>query len=207
MYEMKKIFGLILSLLIVFYTFASSNIEDKVLKHSLVKSFDYEKSDDDWGCSFTVKLKNGHVIYFKNVKPNLTFGKWGGILYINDVFFFSEEYKKTRKENLYYLRLKDLYKATGTNYKDVYSILDNYNEFCKLLNTIPWKLDEYSKNLCANYSTNYYVYLYRGNGILKKHENIFIEIPEEKDYSGYGRESFRIDFSDESTKFLGNKSF
>ena len=74
---MKKTIELILTLLISFNIFAYGSMEDKVLKHPLVKSFDYEKSDDDWGYSFAVKLKNGHEIYFKNVKSDLTFGKWG----------------------------------------------------------------------------------------------------------------------------------
>lgn len=199
---MKRAVILGLLLIISFNVFASGSMEDKVLKHPLVKSFDYEKSDDDWGCSFTVKLKNGHEIYFKNVKSDLTFGNWGGILHINNVYFFYEEYKKSSEENHYYLRLNDLYKATGKNFKNVYSVLDNYNEFCKLLNSIPWKLDENAEKLCAKYSDAYYIYLYRGDGILKKHENIFIEIPKDLDYENFGRETFDIDFSDENTKIF-----
>ena len=200
---MKKIAISMFLILISFNLFASGSMEDKVLKHPLVKSFDYEKSDDDWGCSFTVKLKNGHKIYFKNVKSDLTFGKWGGILYINDVYFFCEEYKKSSKINHSYLRLNDLCKAIGKNYNDVYSVLDNYNEFCKVLNSLPWNLDEDPEKLCVKYSDKNYVYLYRGNGILEylyrehgileKDENKFIEIPEDLDYENFGRETFIID--------------
>ncbi len=154
-----------------------------------------------------MKLKNGHVIYFEDVKSDLTFGKWSGIRYVNDVKFSFVEYKNSvNSRSFSYLRLKDLCKATGTNYNDVFSILDNYNEFCRLLNTVPWvwEEDKNAEKLCAEYTNDYYVYLYR---YTNEKVNKFIEIPENKDYSNYGRETFKIDFNDEPTNFFGDKSF
>ena len=148
------------------------SFETKILKHPLAESYDFDASNDSLGYSFTLKLKNGHVIYFEDVKSDLTFGKWSGIRYVNDVKFSFVEYKNSvNSRSFSYLRLKDLCKATGTNYNDVFSILDNYNEFCRLLNTVPWVWEE------------------------------------DKDYSNYGRETFKIDFNDESTNFFGDKSF
>ena len=43
--------------------------------------------------------------------------------------------------------LKDLCKATDTDYYDLYTILDNYKNFCKLLNSIPWRLDKEAEKL------------------------------------------------------------
>ena len=57
-------------------------------------------------------------------------------------------------------------------------LLENYIEFCKLLNSMPWRLDKNAEKLCAKYSDNHYVYLYRGGRALNE-ENKFIEIPEE----------------------------
>ena len=43
---------------------------------------------------------------------------------------------------------------------------------------MPWRLDKNAEKLCAKYSDNHYVYLYRGSRALNE-ENKFIEIPEE----------------------------
>ena len=48
----------------------------------------------------------------------------------------------------------------------------------QLLNSIPWRLDKNAEKLCAKYSDNHYVCLYRGSRALNE-ENKFIEIPEE----------------------------
>ncbi|NLK46949.1 MAG: hypothetical protein GX297_09920 [Treponema sp.] len=174
--------------------------EDKVLKHPLVRSYDFDASNDSLGYSFTLKLKNGHEIYFQDVKSNLTFGKWGGIMYVNDVRFLYVEYKNSvNKGGFGYLRIKDLCKATGTNYNNVLSILDNYNEFCRLLNSLTWTKDASAEEVCAKYTDNYCVYLYRA---YMSDENKFIEIPKDLDYSSFGRETLKVDFSKGSTQYF-----
>jgi len=174
--------------------------EDKVLKHPLVRSYDFDASNDSLGYSFTLKLKNGHEIYFQEVKSNLAFGKWSGIRYVNDVKFSTVRCDLPGKNRTYgYLFLKDFCKATGTNYNDLYSILDNYNEFCKLLNSIPWAQDESAEKLCAKYSDKHYSNLYR---VTVGKINYFIEIPKDLDYSSFGRETLKVDFSKGSTQYF-----
>lgn len=160
---MKKI---IVSFILLIICFSASSLgshesfETKILKHPLAESYDFDASNDTFGYNFILKLKNGHEIYFIGVKDDLTFNKWSGISHINDVSFDFAEYKNSVNEGGYgYLRIKDLCKATGTNYNDVFSILDNYNEFCKLLNTIPWGRDKDAEKLCAKYSDKYFVYI------------------------------------------------
>lgn len=60
-------------------------------------------------------------------------------------------------------------------------------------------LKNYVQNIAINIS-----YIYR---CTQDTVNRFIEIPEDKDYSSYGRETFKIDFNDEPTNFFGDKSF
>ncbi len=207
---MKKTIIYIFVLMVSANAFAFGGLEpfeDKVLKHPLVKSYDFDASNDSLGYSFTLKLKNGHEIYFEDVRSDLSFGKWSGICYVNDVQFYFVEYKKSAKNQSFgYLRLRDLCKATDTNYNNVFSILDNYNDFCKLLNSIPWILDKDAKKMCAKYSDNHYVYLYRFS-YGKECENKLIEIPKDLDYENFGRETFKIDFSKDSPQFFGDKNF
>lgn len=193
MYQMKKliisVFVLILSANV--FSFGKlDSFEDKILKHPLVKSYDFDASNDTFGYNFILKLKNGHEIYFRGVKDDLTFNKWSGISHINDVQFSCTDFNpvSNEKRGHGYIRIKDICKATGTNYNDVFSILDNYNEFCRLLNTVPWvwEEDKNAEKLCAEYTNDYYVYLYR---YTNEKVNKFIEIPEDKDYSSYGRET------------------
>ena len=180
---MKKIIISVILLIICFSAFplgSHESFETKILKHPLVESYDFDASNDTFGYNFILKLKNGHEIYFRGVKDDLTFNKWSGISHINDVQFSCTDFNPVamKRGGHGYIRIKDICKATGTNYNDVFSILDNYNEFCKLLNTIPWRLDHDADDLCAKYSDTHYVYLYRGSGALKQ-ENKFIEITEE----------------------------
>ncbi len=176
---MKKYIISVFVLIISINTFASGRIDAKVMQHPLVESCYIDTSNDCFGWAFTLKLKNGHEIYFSDVKSDLTFNKWSNIHYINDVRFSTVEFEPFKKGGDYgCLQIKDFCKATGTNYNDLYSILDNYIEFCKLLNSIPWRLDKNAEKLCAKYSDNHYVYLYRGGRALNE-ENKFIEIPEE----------------------------
>lgn len=178
---MKKYVVSVLVLLISFNVFASGRIDTRIMQHPLVEYCDLDTSSNA-SEAFTVKLKNGHEIYFRGVKDNFTFNKWSGINYINDgskkVYFSSVEYKDLVNTTGYgYLRIRDLCMATGTDYNDVFYILDNYNEFCRLLNSIPWRLDENAEKLCARYSDTHYVDLYRGSGSTSA-KNKFIEIPE-----------------------------
>ncbi|MBO4729137.1 MAG: hypothetical protein J5631_11995 [Spirochaetaceae bacterium] len=178
---MKKAVISVFILIISINAFALGTIEAeyKLQNHPLVESLDYDGSSNSLGNAFTLKLKNGHVIYFSGVKSNFTFNKWSDIHYINDVRFSTVEFEPFEKGGDYgWLRIKDFCKATGTNYNDLYSILDNYIEFCKLLNSMPWRLDKNAEKLCAKYSDNHYVYLYRGGRALTQ-ENKFIEIPKE----------------------------
>ena len=179
---MKKAVISVFILIISINALALGTIEAeyKLQNHPLVESLDYDGSSNSLGNAFTLKLKNGHEIYFSGVKSNFTFNKWSEIHYINDDSFSTVEYKFP--ENLRtghgYLRLKDFCKATGINYNDLYSILDDYNEFCKLLNSMPWILDDDAEKLCVKYSASNYVYLYRGS-LSTNQENKFIEIPKE----------------------------
>ena len=210
MHKMKKVVicGFILIVSANAFALGSIIAQYKVEHHPLVRSLDYDGSSNCSGNAFTLRLKNGHEIYFTGVKSNFTFNKWSGICYINDVHFVTDDnYESSEKGSLYlYLRLIDLCKATGTNYNNVLSILDNYNEFCKLLNSIPWIQDDDAEKLYVKYNANHYVYLYRGS-IAKEQENKFIEIPEDLDYENFGRETFKIDFSKDSPQFFGNKPF
>ena len=179
---MKKIIISFFILIVSANAFAIGSLvaQYKVEHHPLVESLDYDGSSNCLGNAFTLKLKNGHEIYFSGVKSNFTFNKWSELHYINDVSFSTVEYKFP--ENLSighgYLRLKDFCKATGTNYNDLYSILNDYNGFCKLLNSMPWILDDDAEKMCVKYTASNYVYLYRGS-LSTKQENNFIEITEE----------------------------
>lgn len=177
---MKKYVVSVFILLISINVFALGSIEAeyKLINHPLFESLEWDGSSNASN-AFTLKLKNGHEIYFRGVKDNFTFNKWSGIAYVNNVRFSFSEYKDSVNiKNIGYLSIRDLCKATGTNYNDVYSILDNYNDFCRLLNTMPWILDEEAEQLCVNYTDTHYVYLYRGS-LASNQENKFIEIPEE----------------------------
>lgn len=133
-----------------------------------LKSFYYKETGKELELPYTfdldLTLTNGHTVSFVDIPNDLVFYKRGGIFCINNVRFCSVGSKS--KGNRLYLR--DLSKATNTNYYDLFTILDNYNDFCKLLNSLPYDTQE----VCAKYSDSYYVYLYRRN-------NSFIEIPEE----------------------------
>lgn len=122
-------------------------------------------------------LTNGHTVVFLSVPNDLMFYKEGAIQSVNNVYF-SSDYSKNENRINDAIYLKDLCKATATNYYDLYTILDNYNDFCKLLNSISWRLDNDSEKLCAKYSGEYCVYLYRGSWATEQ-ENRFIEIPSE----------------------------
>lgn len=181
---MKKLIISVFVLILSANVFSFGNLdsfEDKILKHPLVKSYDFDASNDSLGYSFTLKLKNGHVIYFEDVKSDLTFNKWSGISHINDVQFSCTDFNpvSNEKRGHGYIRIKDICKATGTNYNDVFSILDNYNEFCKLLNSIPYARDDSAEKLCIKYSEKHYVYLYRWSyDEAFEYANNFIEISE-----------------------------
>lgn len=177
---MKKIIISVMLLLINCVIFASGRIDTRIMQHPLVE---YCELDTSSNCqeAFTVKLKNGHEIYFTDVKLNLTFNKWSGISHINDVQFSCTDFNpvSNEKRGHGYIRIKDICKATGTNYNDVFSILDNYNEFCRLLNSLPWTKDDSAEKLCIKYSEKHYVYLYRWSyDEAFEYANNFIEISE-----------------------------
>ncbi len=178
---MKKAVISVFILIVSTNAFAIGSIiaQYKVEHHPLVESLEWDGSSNCSGNAFTLRLKNGHEIYFRDIKSNFTFNKWSGIVLVNDVEFSFVEYKNSINIGGYrYLRIRDLCKATGANYNNILSILDNYNEFCKLLNSIPWILDKETEKMCADYTANYYVYLYRGS-IAVEQDNKFIEIPKE----------------------------
>lgn len=170
---MKKYIISVFILIISINAFASGRIDSKVMQHPLVESCYIDTSNDCFGWAFTLKLKNGHEIYFDSIKSDLTFDKWSGIRYINDVYFSYAEYKNSVKTGGYsYLRIRDFCKATGTHYNNIESILNDYNEFCKLLNLLPYVSDDSTKRVCAKYSEIYLV-------DLRRYTDNFIEIPEE----------------------------
>lgn len=156
----------------------------EVYYDSLIKAMYYKSKGEDPKCTYffdlDLTLTNGHTLFFKEIPNSLSFHSGGGLLCINDnikdIYFSSIDYKEDSCFGR--IKLKDLCKATNTNYYDLYSILDNYNEFCRLLNSIPWRLNKNAEKLCARYSEKNYVYLYRGSGSTSE-ENKFIEIPEE----------------------------
>ena len=153
----------------------------EVYYHSLLKVIYYKSRGEEPKGTYTfdldLTLTNGHEITFKMIKSDLTFGKWGSLHHVNNVQFCSADNKENSMNGI--IKLKDLRKATGTNCYDLYSILDNYIEFCKLLNSIPWILDENAEKLCAKYSNSNYVNLYRSLCSTSYPVNNFIEIPEE----------------------------
>lgn len=153
----------------------------EVYYHSLLKVIYYKSRGEEPKCSYSfdldLTLTNGHEITFKMIKSDLTFGKWGSIHHVNKVYFCSADNKDNSQNGI--IKFKDLCKATGANYYNLNSILDNYIEFCKLLNSIPWILDENAEKLCAKYSNSNYVNLYRSLCSTSYPVNNFIEIPEE----------------------------
>ena len=175
---MKKYIISFFILIISINAFASGRIDAKVMQHPLVESCYIDTSNDCFGWAFTLKLKNGHEIYFSDVKSDLTFGKWSRIFYINDVTFFTiDHYESSEKSGQYrFLRLKDFCMTTNTEYYDVFAILNNYKDFCKLLNTIPYIEDASAEKMGVKYSDKRYVYFYRWS---KVNEYKLIEIPEE----------------------------
>ncbi len=179
---MKKFIISVFVLIISANAFAIGSLvaQYKVEHHPLVESLEWDGSSNSSGNAFTLRLKNGHEIYFRGIKSNFTFNKWSAIRNINDVHFITDDHYESSEKgsNYLYLRIRDLCKATGTNYNDVLSILDNYNEFCRLLNTIPYVRDASVEKLGIKYSKDHYVYLYRWS-YDKENENKLIEIPEE----------------------------
>ena len=118
-------------------------------------------------------LTNGHTVTFKEIPNDLTFYKDGALHHINDVYFAYDEHKSNGKvEGFSRIYLRDLCKATDTNYYDLYTILDNYNEFCKVLNSISWRLDKDAEKLCAKYSEKHYVYRIGGLGFRTRKLNL-----------------------------------
>ncbi|MDD6486153.1 MAG: hypothetical protein PUF61_04325 [Spirochaetales bacterium] len=169
---MKKVVISVFVLMVSVNAFASGKIDTKVMQHPLVESCHIDTSNDCFGWAFTVKLKNGHEIYFDSINSDLTFGKWSGIRYINDVYFGYVEYKDSVKTGGYsYLRIRDFCKATETYYNDFESILNDYNEFCRLLNLLPYVSDDSAKKICAKYSEKKIIELHR-------YTDKLIEIPE-----------------------------
>ena len=170
-------------------------LEKIIEQHPLVEKAEMDEIEFDWKLKtlFYIKigrekylpyyfdlyltLTNGHTIKFLSVPNDLTFHKDGALQKINNVLFSSD--KNDKWESAIYL--KDLCKATDTDYYDLYTILDNYKNFCKLLNSIPWRLDKEAEKLCAKYSGVDYVDIYRGYGSIlgASEKNKFIEIPEE----------------------------
>lgn len=144
----------------------------EVYYHSLLKVIFYKSRGEEPKCSYSfdldLTLTNGHEITFKMIKSDLTFGKWGSIHHVNKVYFCSADNKDNSQNGI--IKFKDLCKATDINYFNLYSVLDNYKDFCKLLNSIPYVLDKNAEKLCAKYSYRDYVDLYRFN-------DAFIEIP------------------------------
>lgn len=148
---------------------------------SLWKAIFYKSIGKEPNCSYTfdldLTLTNGHTVIFKSIPNSLSFHKCGRLQQINNVQFASVDHKKKSSNGSIYL--KDFCKATDTNYFNLYSILDNYIDFCKLLNSVPWILDEKAEKLCARYSDEDYVDLYRSLCSTYNPENNFIEIPED----------------------------
>ena len=146
----------------------------EVYYHSLLKVIYYKSRGEEPKCSYSfdldLTLTNGHEITFKMIKSDLTFGKWGSIHHVNKVYFCSADNKDNSQNGI--IKFKDLCKATDINYFNLYSVLDNYKDFCKLLNSIPYVLDKNAEKLCAKYSYRDYVNLYRFN-------DAFIEIPDD----------------------------
>ena len=145
-----------------------------------LKSFYYEKMGREQELPYTfdldLVLTNGHTVSFKEIPNSLSFREYGSLRYINNVLFWFTE--KGNQSGV--IRIKDLCKATNTNYYDLYSILNNYNDFCRLLNTIPYARDDTAEKMGIEYSGGNYVYLYRwSKDKAFEYENKFIEIPEE----------------------------
>ncbi|NLK46340.1 MAG: hypothetical protein GX297_06785 [Treponema sp.] len=152
---------------------------DWTLKTLFYKSIEKEKYLP-YTFDLYLTLTNGHTVGFLTVPNELIFHKEGRLNYIENINFLSERHKSNGKVDDYWtgIYLKDLCKATDTNYYDLYTILDNYNDFCKLLNSIPCIDDEDAEKVCAKYSEKHCVYLYRWS-VASDEENKFIEIPEE----------------------------
>lgn len=193
-YKMKRNIVVLLFLCILAFAFCKSQKEIKqpqeleeiieqhplvekaeiyeVYYHSLLKVIFYKSRGEEPKCSYSfdldLTLTNGHEITFKMIKSDLTFGKWGSIHHVNKVYFCSADNKDNSQNGI--IKFKDLCKATDINYFNLYSVLDNYKDFCKLLNSIPYVLDKNAEKLCAKYSYRDYVDLYRFN-------DAFIEIP------------------------------
>ena len=148
---------------------------------SFWKATFYKSIGKEPNCSYTfdldLTLTNGHTVIFKSIPNSLSFHKCGRLQQINNVQFASVDHKKKSINGSFYL--KDFCKATDTNYFNLYSILDNYIDFCKLLNSVPWILDEKAEKLCARYSDEDYVDLYRSLCSTYNPENNFIEILED----------------------------
>ena len=152
----------------------------EVYYDSLIKAMYYKSKGEDPKCTYffdlDLTLTNGHTVSFKEIPNSLSFREYGSLRYINNVLFWFTE--KGNQSGV--IRIKDLCKATNTNYYDLYSILNNYNDFCRLLNTIPYARDDTAEKMGIEYSGGNYVYLYRwSEDKAFEYENKFIEIPEE----------------------------
>ena len=147
---------------------------------SLWKAIFYKSIGKEPNCPYKfdldLTLTNGHTVTFKSIPNSLSFHEYGRLQQINDVHFNCVDHKD--KSGYGNIRLRDFCKATNTNYYDLYSILDNYTDFCKVLNLLPEKQDNFAEKVCATYSDEDYVDLFRGGCSLTP-ENKFIEILEE----------------------------
>lgn len=141
---------------------------------SFWKAIFYKSIGKEPNCSYTfdldLTLTNGHAVTFREIPNNLSFHDYGRLHHINNVNFNSVDHKTKSDNGSIYL--KDLCRATDTNYYNLYSILDDYIDFCKLLNSLPYKKDKSAKKICAKYSDEDYVNLYR-------FDDSFIEIHNE----------------------------
>lgn len=199
---MKKIISALFFIFIAAFAFSKAQKEiiqpdelKKILEqHPLVEKAEMDEIEFDWKLKtlFYIKigrekylpyyfdlyltLTNGHTVSFKEIPNSLSFREYGSLRYINNVRFWFTE--KGNQSGI--IRIKDLCKATNTNYYDLYSILNNYNDFCRLLNTIPYARDDTAEKMGIEYSGGNYVYLYRwSKDKAFEYENKFIEIPEE----------------------------
>lgn len=151
----------------------------EVYYDSLIKAVYYKSKGEEPKCTYTfdldLTLTNGHKAKFFYVKSDLTFDKdYSAIHSIDNVVFGF--YRLKQKNNIWdsydgadFISIRDLCLIKDVDFTNLFDILNNFNIFCKVLNTLPFMKDGHLEYF---YDKNHKVGIHRVSECI-------IEIPEE----------------------------